>query len=504
MERDYKKRPVKSIFAFSMAVCLMLFSTACGNSEVNANIEPQSASDENNGISGDDTMPATLKDSLGLDTDTWEDTFSYVNAGISYSHIIQSKISVPNTNSMPVLELEKKIITNSDKKRILEGIFDTDSIYASSEKDLPAWYTDYLLPLLEAEITKYELLKNEEEFEWTYEVEEQYQKLLEEQDTISAIKEDGQGVGIRTSDYSESMYFGDINGQHYIFSFSDSGFTCEVIDPAAFVSESLMENSELTYYAWETGTDDNRCTMSGEDLEKQAEWILDVCGLDAYKVTSTLPLHWMNYIEKDDTDISTPMPWWMTEISYDEKTEWNDGYSFVFTRQINGVAVDYTNYDYMGYQYYFNAHSEQLYYYLTYDYMPTDFGSEQEYITVQMNAKGLVSISVPCLFEVKEDLTKQTALLPFSNVKEVIQSSLEAGSYPYTFYAISGGNKVNLIYNRMDLIYVYVAGEDDEYALLPVWRLSGWDNDRIARMYCINAIDGNMIDILADMYQAFN
>lgn len=469
------RKTAKRMLVQFMAVVLVLTSAGCGKKDVN------------DGTS-DGTVGGNLKEMLEIGSDEWNVSFAS-NDG-AYTNNISAKISVPETGSMPVLELEKKVFTNDDKKKILETMCDAGSIYADSEQDLPVWYLDYKLADLENGLTYYEGMKDLED-----RYDEGYQKCLEEQEKLQAMRKEG-GVGIAPSDYSEMLFLGDIDGVHYQFMFTNFGFSCRAIDDADLAAEKPGEGLTLYCYETQEETGENQCAKSESEMENQTRSLLKSIGLDEYIVYDTHPLVWETHI--DYTDASDD------DAASAEEKKWNDGYSFTYTREVNGVAVDYTDYDSVGISCWMaynggedipcRAYFDASWLEYTTTFIPT-YG--MEYMNVRINEKGLVGLDLYYPYEVKQTLTEETKLLPISKIQDSIQAYLK--QHP-NVYCYDGDN---MDYTQLDLIYMRIADEDG-YALLPVWRLSGWDDGSIFRILCVNAIDGSVIDVISEMYNLSN
>lgn len=476
----------KKISVLAMIIVLTFSLAGCGKREVNYDIETQGQSDDGKSASGDDATAGNLKTKLELDTDTWEQSFSSDDS--TYLNTISADIIVPETASMSVMELEKKTFTNEEKQKILEALCDEGSVYVCSDAGLPDWYLEYKLAETEKEVTYYGYMKNQEGLEARYQndIETCYQNALEQQEKLQTMQENGAGIGIKSSDYSEEQFIGDINGLHYELTFSETGFTCEVIDAAELVTETLDESMELSYYSVSSETEANQCSMTEGEMEIQVRDLLNSIGLDAYMIFDANPLQWNNYFDYILNDSAQ-------DNSAEEKT-WYDGYSFVYTRSVNGINVDYADYLSAGIAYWEQYHEDYV------DWMPA-YGLE--YMNVQMNAQGLVSLQLIYPYEVKQILTEDTQLLPISKIEEMIQDYLSTNPNPYNYNSSGNSAVINMIYTKLELVYMRVC-YDDKYTLLPVWRLSGWDNDDISRLLCVNAIDGSVIDILDNIYNVLN
>lgn len=163
------------------------------------------------------------------------------------------------------------------------------------------------------------------------------------------------------------------------------------------------------------------------------------------------------------------------------------GYDYIFTRQISGVDVTFTNDDAT----YDNGFQKMLFY---------------EKLHVVVGNKGVLHVTYSSPYEIQETVMDKTTLLPFKQVMDVfskmiviVNNDADAGTW-----GASATRTYNITKIQLGLMTVFEQNSDC-YLLIPVWDFIGYDtlstasgtntfNENMLQSYLtINAIDGSII-----------
>lgn len=436
-----------------LILVIILTLTGCGKKTVsykdNQSEEKESCAQH---IAEEETPAGSLKEVLNLE-DKWKETMETENGN---EIIINAKVQVPDASAMYTQELSRYYYNAQDKKRIAQYFLEPESIELNRDaiptkeqlrQDIETWREE--LAAIEQEDTPDDgyitLIKNE----------------IKRMEGLISEAPDEEDVQTKEFDYKENHYKGTKDDIEYILTF-DSDETRNVS------SWSLMPTAIETYntigatgfgFGGNTVSKlvpsaiENKCSMTKEEVEEQAERICEELGLPDMEAESMVNILWINMKQEEEAN----------------------GYCVSLVRTINGVATKSTTYQDDRQSIYLDTESQKQPY-------------RQEKINIAMNDKGIVYMEYSGILSAGE--TKSVVkLLDFEQIKETLRKELSK-------------KQVRLIYNIMELGYVRVLDEKEEgiYSYIPVWKLSSgpedyFDFSNVDPYECIllNAIDGSRI-----------
>lgn len=418
---------------FLMTLCVLMF-TACGKQKVTYNDD---FTETDTAETTEKSVQHGLGNALGVENGyRWKDTLEGNN---NKALEIDALVTYPEVENVCTVKVDKVYFTNEDKKRITDYFFDENTVRANTDIT-----------------TKEDLQKvrenlqqmNEEGRRDVYASENVYKTYLNYIDyQMQNVPSKGEATE-KIHDYEENSYIGSKNEVEYTVDFSND----KDINTSAFIVKRVQELGKFTEFYGNLNSSQNKCELSVEDAEKQALEIIKDLELPAMKMTGVNDL----------------CQWYVNKADYERRDV--NGYYFHFARDIEGIAVDNT-------QYY--ADNKRV--------LPLeDIPYFREFVDIGIDDKGLVFLNCAGMLTEGEKETVNH-VLPFDNIKKIISEEL-------TTYKEGEIKEVSLVYLR-----VGDSSTTDTFHYIPAWRVSPYyiDNANYVAyeaLIWINAIDGSILD----------
>ncbi len=488
-----RRKRVKSGLALLCAGFLLSGITGCGTGKTDVDYSLGEQQEENT-AEGDGNG-----NFLNIDTsESWKAEFNVNSQQEVESVKIAAGITVPNTDSLSVVNMEEPEFDADFKKSLAESIFGSSTIYiygmeAPTRSELeerieliPEWIADAEDSLEDMDP------EDEDSQEWFADVDEEkafYEAKLEEyQNMLDTAAEEH----IPTTDFQQSKYISEWNGINYILNFMDdenpvddgtyrSSFERSQTrgksvwlapeDEKELAPEELRDQYEVT---WLIGDDedaeDNLCSLSEEEARQQAEQFATQIGFSAMECVKTDPLLWSS---------------WESEDSYG--TRITNGYAFYFRYCVDGVQL------YGSMEDYFCA------------YPSTDQNGKQYDLSCELmicvSDNGIVTMTLQNPL-VETGITKNVSILSLDSIENIMIDELTENfdSYvPYSYEEVQRLDYMQLIYFRVE---DDTEEESNRYSYIPVWRLSKGIPSNMQCCIVVNAIDGSVIDVEKEVFDA--
>lgn len=461
---------MKKMRITALTAAMVFLLTGCGNpAETQDTTDNSKIAQEIDNIENGDESDATgdtLATMLKLEEEKWIETFEV--PGNNFNQVkVGASVEIPNANRMSVVSLKKLQFDAARKQALVEAICEKESIYSFDDTVHPKWYYEHYIKIKEKDIQDILAAKDagisyiSGGGEWSAEDDQLYsdeQKDLKEwKDMYANAPELGEDVG----DYSANNYTGMKDGHRVVFYFHEDSVSWNMVAFNEFSKKKDNAYDNIEIYADDTDYG-NLCNISEEEAGNEAMSYISKLGYTEYVVDKVKPLMWENY----------------SLISEDSR--WTDGYVVYLARNVNGIAVDYTDYGKNNMT--MDGMQEQRIY------------NGGEYIEVYLNDTGVLRCSINHPREVVEELSANTLLLSYEQIKNVMKTILldKAKNYDYD----ADGD--TLVFSHMELIYYAMSDEEDQITLLPAWRLSSIEDNVAWHPLLLNAIDGNEIDVWED------
>ncbi|MDE7063686.1 MAG: hypothetical protein K2O73_10675 [Lachnospiraceae bacterium] len=458
-----KKQVRKRCVTVLIAGCMAAILGGCSDKKVDYGMDTQQANKEAAG-------------SLAqfADAGEWNDEWALeIEDGKVLNLVINAKITVPDTNTMSVVEVEELTVDADVKKRLLESFFGGTDIYYHDVEHQTKEELEEQIALLEADVENLEeSVANVEELvgassgtdiglETMREELAEKKDLLQECRTVRETASNDYTVAAEYDSCTEFTAF--LNDAQYDIRFPETG-EIQVIQirpgdlfggASTYVPGALTELQGLDQVTCYTDTAEegaNSCSLSQEEAKKLADQFVQSNGISEYVLQETGDLIWWG---------------WNWEESEGNDRRYVHGYSFVYGVGIDGSALLEPDYDQWMY-----GDSE----------LPLFASTISLYVTED----GIIAMDWDHPLTV-QNITPQVELLPLEDIQNIMENEAKEHTDQYNFndYRYS---------NAMDLIYFRVRDKETEgsYSYIPAWRLSQKGE------YCyhpifINAIDGSVI-----------
>lgn len=362
---------------------------------------------------------------------------------------INAKVEIPDVSNMYTYELAQNYYYSDEKKRIVEHFLKPGSIqvdineFVSKEK-LSGYIESYENMLKELDGVNKSKIENEIkrlEVQLMFapnasEIKEE--KLNYSGDYYKGVREDKEYKLIFNMDGDRSVSQWQLTPLKYakFNSIGANGFDFKRN------ATSMLSQSDIN----------NKCTMTKEEAEKQAEQICKDLKIPTMWVQNTMNIRWVNSNQEEEVN----------------------GYCINLSRVISGVAADVTTYttDYPG------IYSKK--------YPPY----RQETVRIAINDNGIIYMEYAGIMT-EGRKGPAVKLLNFEQIKEIFKNEFDTWGEDET-------------YSMMKLSYVRIVNEkkDAVYSYIPVWRLSTRTETSLKartqqtdsyNCILINAIDGSII-----------
>lgn len=463
----------KYLYLFLM-LCT-IFLVGCGTKDIvydTENTVGNNTSEEQ--VEPEESSGGTLAQTLGIEEDTWREDIG--------SGVINAAVEIPKVTDMYTQEVTEHYYTPEEQKKIAEYFLDADTIQVNKNKVISKewvqkridYCSEYIDSIEQAEREYFEGTGRQHSPERLSSIQETFSdeidrltNLMNEVPSISDVSE-------TVPDYSENYYIGSKGDVAYTLSFdmeeetNTSSWTLEAMNSNDFSSEQMSQGTASWHEPGLSSSDEeNICDMTREAACARAKELCEQLGITDMEVVVASDL--MFYTQTGDT-----APY-----------EYN-GYYIVLVRHINGVAVDSATYRYHG-------ADEEIF-----DAKSTDRAYDREKVIVELNDKGIISMTYKGCMTAKE-AGNAVKLLTYDQIQEIFRKELS-------------GLKEKRVFNHLYLVYARVADETktDQHCYIPVWCLSeaplcevmdfGYDESGIFtevtpdEIIWINAMDGTRIE----------
>ncbi len=417
-------------------------------------------------------------------TEKWNDTWTVKDAnGEKVDVSINADVTVPDAESMSVVEVIQTPMDATFKEQILKAFFQESDIYYydishRSKEELEQEITsqEEMIQLHEENL---KTITNEDTREYVNNNLDEAEKILEQCQKALLTASD---TRTKAESYEAcNEYLGFINEIPYYVYFSTDeipevhiqmGYPYDTISASYDAPETLKDKSHVNFYSdtdtseapiTEQKTDtelENTCSISQKDAEAQAKQLLTKMGLGEKVCTSQSPILWDGYNDTDSADEESDLE----TVSY--------GYFFRFGTGINNIAFSSFG---LATDYLLAGNS------VIAAGVPNELSDD---IRVYVTDKGVISIDILNPITVTK-VTNQVEILPLSTIQELMKNEVSEHPEKYDF-------KEYRYMTDMELIYFPVRDKDDSSKLsyLPVWRLS---SQHYINPVLINGIDGSVI-----------
>lgn len=410
----------------------------------------------------------TLSAMLKVDEEKWVEEFE-VAGGNLHTIKIGATVEIPDVTGMSMLALEDQEFDAAGKKALLEAVCTEGEIYSFDDSKMPKWFYERLIKS-DMEQVEDILAAKENGTSWFSDgswgsedeqyLEEVQQYLDENRQAYEEAPENGYDVG----DYSAENYTGMTDkGRVTMYFHSDENSVSWNVGNTLDFSQKpeLTTDAEIGLFIGEMDYG-NLCKMSEEEAKNYAVSFAAKLGYEEYVASDIKYLTWQDYKSEN----------W---------EQWTDGYVVTLAREIDGVPVDYTN---LG--------SRQYWRY-----------GVGEYIQLQFNDAGMIHGEIYHPRKLKEVTTKNTLLLPYKQIKDVMKSILTEKAEDYGKEIEETESSIS--FSDMELVYYSLTDEEQGVLVIPAWRLSSLESEEATgyknamHPLVINAIDGSWIDVWEGM-----
>lgn len=460
MRNSWKK--TKQGMCFCMIMTLLC---GCTNNQVNYNLEEGSGNETAEG-----RKEAVSSLSQFAEAEKWKEEWEIDtenNGKITLK--VAADISVPDADTMSVVDVKAVEINADYKKQLLAGFFENGEIY----------YHD-----LEH--------KTKEELETELAGAEDYLNMLESESDMNVVftksaeelKEEIQEIQfylkIASDNYTPAEefdscneYLGYLNDIPYLVEFGGGdGWTDIIIMPQDdyYGPEVLKEKEAISHYiADTTEADKNLCKFSMEEAQELADQMAAKLGFENQVCTAAENVQWTGAEA-------------IGEAAYTNFEEALYGYCFTYGTGVDGVAFRECKL----------KQTEDVDSFFSLDYA---IGSEEDWadidyefdmLRMEVNDMGVASIRIINPVSVTK-ITSEVELLPLDTIKKIMKNEAQENSREYEYFS------TNVMANRMELVYYKVEDKNESGvgSYIPVWCLI--PAGTYFHPILVNAIDGSII-----------
>lgn len=458
----------------------------CSDKEVDYNMDTKNEQEINK---------AALESMSQLkEAETWNDTCSVTTAdGQKINMTINADITVPDTDSMSVVEVEETVIDADFKKHLLDNFFAGNDVYYYDAKHQTRSGLERLIKEQEdavdaaeqkitdtkEEATMQEFLTDAEFYvEDAKEYAREQAALLQQYQTLLETATDDYIVA--TEYDSCNKYLGYREEIPFVVTFQEDakeGFPYiqiaideMYVDKECYYGPEELKNinaDNIFRCADKTEVGANTCTLSKEEARELADRFIEQIGRSNQVCSEEADLTWKSF---DDTGNTKT-------VTY--------GYRFIYGIGVDDVAFR----EYGDYQDYSEFYSGNLNTY-----------SLDEHMEVDVTDKGIISIQMYNPLTVNS-ITKQVELLPLSTIQSIMKDEVMEHTERYDFSQYK-------YFHFMELIYFRVKNKDIQgnYSYIPTWRLcqiqkpNGIDRNAYYHPILVNAIDGSVIYVEDELF----
>lgn len=422
------------------------------------------------------------------DAEKWEEDLEVSPESGDFSKVhITAEITVPDMESMSVIEIREADFDAAYHEKIIKAVFGSSQVYLNEGEYVTKKQLGLAIADCEDLITYY---KDMEE----YTTGESFTDVITDlEDQIAGYEKQMETAPedyIAAETYESNSYLGYLYDKLYRLDFYETedidGIRRKEIclfpnDSAEIYPEEMKEYDEVEMMAMEGG--ENLCEKSETEAKQEAEAVIEAMGFSSYVCTGVQALQWSG----SDYGVS----------------EWQistDGYEFRFQQETDGARLTdfgteemYENFIQMAADARQAAESGQ-----TVETGQSVYSLDSD-ISVCVTDAGIIGMTVRNPFEIIQT-TQDVSLLPLATIQDIMRSALTGDVDAFRF-TTSYSERLNYLpFNSMELIYFRVRDDSREnhYSYVPAWRLSRImgddpDNPRYHNSVIVNAIDGSVI-----------
>lgn len=451
----------------------------CNEKELDYNLAKDTMGDKN-------IVGTTFNLAQFADAERWtEDMKTTLDNGTSVNIQINAKITVPERNSMSVIEVKEPDFDNAYKEQVVKGVFGESEVYYYDDTHLPKTLLSEKIGEYEEEVAKRQQEINEVSMSENYqaqvksEISEYEEKIADCERAFVTATDDY----IPVTKYDSNVYLGYRNGAPYIlrmeYRTDYNGLYFRNMEISLKpqnvydICPKEMEKSKDMFFTEGYGGDEsnNQCELNEQRARDLAEEALLDIGFSNPVFISSAPLQWLGDMEQ------------IEEKTWKYNTSCVDGYCFSYEFGIDGLSItDYGNEkDYQDYyQNVEDVHEDPIY------------SMVAKAWNVCVTEEGVINIELQNPLEVTK-ITSGVELLSIENIQNIIRNELTEHLDQFSFYSKS---TKNYNFSVMDLIYFRVPDDTKEgyYSYIPTWRLGCTDSyENYIYVVFINAIDGSIM-----------
>lgn len=476
--------------AFIAGCIAFIVLCSCSDGKVDYSLDTEGSEQENSGgLAQFAELPRW--------TDEWEITGA---GGEVATFQVDAEITVPDTDTMSVAEVEETVIDGAFKERLAQTFFGEEPVYYHDKMHIPKEELQERIEEIENEIQVkrddigmfQELAERNED---APEEMERYQGYVQDAqegiDEYEAVIADYQelmsaapGQYVPAEEFAEcDEYVSYLNGQKYFFriytpesepksDLVDMRLDGEdtvtiVLEPEdsleSWRPEELKDKKNwITFTSADVEGGVNQCEITKEEAREQAERFVEQAGFSHQTCNYAEDIVWCGYDQNADGS-------WKNE-EYVTK-----GYVFSFVTSVDGRTPlsGFSNY------------------YYDRRWLAGNGYGWQDRISIMVNNDGVVRVFI-CNPITVTRVTGNVGLLPFQTVQDILQAEITEHADRYDLE----NPKPSSI---MELNYLRVKDEQREkmYSYIPVWELSYQGNTNLDGVrhhpIFVNAIDGSVI-----------
>lgn len=441
-----------------LAGCMAVLLGGCADKKVDYDMDTQQAQKEAAGSLGQFASEEKW-------TDEWE---VKTEDGEEITLLIDAEISVPNVDTMSVVEVENLTIDAAAKKQLLDAFFGGTDIYYYDVEHQTREELEELIEQKEAEKDNQEeaieSLKGLIEGEELSEMQNDLDEMKAELEELSAAKESAGSEYTVAGDYGSCTDFiAFLNDARYDISFLKEGKVPYIsIQPgnmlegeSTYIPEALTDlkgKDQISCYYDTAEEDANTCPLSREEAQRIAEQFVQSSGGSNYVLEKTSDLMWWGR-DQEESDA--------------EAIRYAHGYVFIYGIGIDGYPFEEPEFD-------------------EWMYGDSELPMFASRMMLAVTEDGVITVDWDHPFTVK-NVIRNVELLPIETVQNIMKNEVKEHTDQYVFELYKD-------FNAMDLVYFRVRDKavEGSYSYIPVWRLSQKGSLCYHPIF-VNAIDGNII-----------
>lgn len=293
--------------------------------------------------------------------------------------------------------------------------------------------------------------------------------LIYEKNSINRMDNNGNPMLVR-----ECRLRGNVNGERWELHFTEDCLVYSLEIPADYYTLQAYPIEPLRYQ-WGGVSQDSKLNnlCDYESAKREADELVNALGYEEMEVSQ-----WSQTYCNDSIDNL-------------------DGYQFLYVISLSDVksvsqksSLDQRGYTIMAYN----------------GKLTGDCAANQIYVSVGVMSEGIGKIECGQVFITGEKLTDRPQMLSFTRVDDAAKSYMNErlnAEKTFTYW----GTEVEYVIDRIELSYVTVLYENNQYALVPIWVYYGSPNSYSAvkstPVFGVTAVDGCAIEFMSGSVGAY-